>query len=70
MAVRPAAGLRGAAPAGGRSRGTQRRPLELAGRIALHGRVFFDDDPSDFPADEFRFGLDLILDGVEKIAVR
>jgi AcrR family transcriptional regulator len=28
----------------------------------------FDDDPSDFPADEFRFGLDLILDGVEKIA--
>ena len=30
----------------------------------------FDDDPSDFPADEFRFGLDLILDGVEKLAIR
>jgi AcrR family transcriptional regulator len=30
----------------------------------------FDDDPSDFPAEEFRFGLDLILDGVEKIAAR
>ena len=30
----------------------------------------FDDDPSDFPEDEFRFGLDLILDGVEKLATR
>jgi AcrR family transcriptional regulator len=30
----------------------------------------FDDDPSDFPADEFRFGLDLILDGVERHASR
>jgi AcrR family transcriptional regulator len=27
----------------------------------------FDDDSSDFPHDEFRFGLDLILDGAEKI---
>jgi AcrR family transcriptional regulator len=36
---------------------------------ALEAGVF-DDDPSDFPADEFRFGLDLILDGVEKIATR
>jgi AcrR family transcriptional regulator len=38
-------------------------------RQALAAGVF-DDDPSDFPADEFRFGLDLILDGVEKIASR
>jgi AcrR family transcriptional regulator len=36
---------------------------------ALHAGVF-DDDPSDFPADEFRFGLDLILDGVERLATR
>lgn len=36
---------------------------------ALEARVF-DDDPSDFPADEFRFGLDLLLDGVERIAAR
>jgi AcrR family transcriptional regulator len=36
---------------------------------ALEAGVF-DDDPSDFPEDEFRFGLDLILDGVEKIAAR
>jgi len=34
---------------------------------ALEAGVF-DDDPSDFPADEFRFGLDLMLDGVAKIA--
>jgi AcrR family transcriptional regulator len=36
---------------------------------ALHAGVF-DDDPSDFPADEFRFGLDLILDGVERLVRR
>jgi AcrR family transcriptional regulator len=30
----------------------------------------FDDDPSDFPDAEFRFGLDLILDGVERLATR
>lgn len=30
----------------------------------------FDDDPSDFPAEEFRFGLELILDGVERLATR
>lgn len=36
---------------------------------ALHAGVF-DDDPSDFPADEFRFGLDLILDGVERLVGR
>lgn len=30
----------------------------------------FDDDPSDFPSDEFRFGLDLVLDGVERLAAR
>jgi hypothetical protein len=29
-----------------------------------------DDDPSDFPEGEFGFGLDPILDGVEKIAAR
>ena len=30
----------------------------------------FDDDPSGFPADEFAFGLDLILDGLERAAAR
>lgn len=30
----------------------------------------FDDDPGDFPADEFKYGLDLILDGVEREATR
>ncbi len=39
----------------------------LAG--ALDAGVF-DDDPSDFPEDEFGFGLELVLDGVEKIAAR
>ena len=36
---------------------------------ALEAGVF-DDDPSDFPSDEFRFGLDLVLDGVERLAAR
>jgi AcrR family transcriptional regulator len=36
---------------------------------ALESGVF-DDDPSEFPADEFHFGLGLILDGVETIATR
>jgi AcrR family transcriptional regulator len=39
----------------------------LAGALAAG---VFDDDPSNFPADEFRFGLELILDGVEKILAR
>jgi AcrR family transcriptional regulator len=30
----------------------------------------FDDDPPDFPADEFHYGLDLILDGIEREATR
>jgi AcrR family transcriptional regulator len=30
----------------------------------------FDDDPSDFPADEFHYGLGLILHGVEQEATR
>ena len=30
----------------------------------------FDDDPSNFPADEFQGGLDLILDGIEREATR
>jgi AcrR family transcriptional regulator len=36
---------------------------------ALEAGVF-DDDPSDFPEDEFSVGLELILDGVEKILTR
>lgn len=36
---------------------------------ALQSGVF-DDDPSDFPADEFRFGLGLILDGVESLVAQ
>ncbi len=31
------------------------------------GAGVFDDDTSEFPADEFSFGLNLILSGVERI---
>jgi AcrR family transcriptional regulator len=45
-------------------------PGSLPALARALGAGVFDDDPSDFPADEFGFGLDLILDGVERIAAR